>query len=176
MEKTAFKKHMKIVITGPESSGKSTLFKSLENHYKIKGVREFSRDFLSSKKGQYKYADLLTIAKGQLNSELELINSTDFLLCDTDLLTIKIWSYYKFISCDPEIINLLNSNPADLYVLMSPDIPWESDPLRENPADRNELLAIYEHELTDLGVPYFLISGSADIRLNKTIKLIDNHL
>ena len=176
MEKTANKKHMKIVITGPESSGKSTLFKSLEMHYNIKGVSEFSRIFLNSKKGQYKFVDLLTIAKGQLNCELELISNSCFLLCDTDLLTIKIWSNFKYNTCDSEIINMLNSYPANLYILMSPDIAWEPDPLRENPDDRDELLAIYEQELTELGIPYFLISGSADIRLNKTIKLIDKFL
>lgn len=168
---------MKIVITGPESSGKSTLFKALEKHYNLNGVAEFARNFLSTTNGKYHMGDLLTIAKGQLNAELIKLEAADkFLLCDTDLLTIKIWSEYKFKSCADEIVNLLKAYPANLYILMSPDIPWEPDPLRENPSDRDQLLQIYEQELIELQIPYFLVSGDIASRLSRAIKIINNFL
>jgi nicotinamide riboside kinase len=168
---------MKVVITGPESSGKSTLFNSLEKHFNIKGVDEYARDFLNVTNGKYVAGDLLTISKGQIKGEMSVkkVNPL-FLLCDTDLLTIKIWSNYKFNFCDTQILNLLNNNPADLYLLMSPDIPWEPDPLRENPEDRVEILNLYINELKSLGISYHLIAGSAKERLNQAIKLINSHL
>ena len=168
---------MKIVITGPESSGKSTLFKALEKHYEISGAREYARDFLSKSNGNYQCKDLKEIAKGQLILEFNSKNqNAHFLLCDTDLVTIKIWSEYKFNFCDNLILNLLNDHPADLYLLMSPDIPWEPDPLRENPNDRMSILDLYIKNIEDLEIPYSLISGSVDQRFIQAIKLIDKML
>lgn len=168
---------MKVVITGPESSGKSTLFNSLEKHFNIKGVDEYAREFLNATNGEYVENDLLTISKGQIKGELSVKKVAPlFLLCDTDLLTIKIWSNYKFNFCDTEILNLLNDYPADLYLLMSPDIPWESDPLRENPNDRMEILDLYVNELKTLCIPFHLISGSPKERCQQAIKLINSCL
>ena len=168
---------MKVVITGAESSGKTTLFESLEKCYKTKGAKEYARDFLFNTNGLYSQNDLVTIANGQISYELTVNKQhSNLVLCDTDLLTIKIWSEYKYGSCDSRILNLLNKNSADLYRLMSPDIPWQEDPLRENPTNRLELLQIYKKELDLLGIPYFLISGSINERLVKSISLIDKLL
>ena len=84
----------KIIVTGPESSGKSTLCKALSAHFKIPYSEEFARGFLDELGSNYKKDDLLKIAKGQLNSE----ENTQLL--DTDLITIKLWSQYKYGSCD----------------------------------------------------------------------------
>ena len=169
--------NMKIVITGPESSGKSTLFKALEKHYKVIGAGEYARDFLTTSNGEYIAGDLLTISKGQIEKELYVkALSKSFVLCDTDLLTIKIWSEYKFNFCDTQILNLLSDYPADFYLLMSPDIPWEPDPLRENPDDRLDILAIHIKELRAMGIPYVLISGALEQRFQQSINLINKLL
>ena len=168
---------MKVVITGAESSGKTTLFESLEKCYKTKGAKEYARDFLFKTNGLYSQTDLVAIANGQISYELAVSKQqSSLVLCDTDLLTIKIWSEYKYGSSDSKILNLLKKYPADLYLLMSPDIPWQEDPLRENPTNRIDLLEIYKKELDFLGIPYFLIAGSIEDRLAKSISLIDKLL
>ena len=84
---------MKVVITGAESSGKTTLFESLEKYYGIVGAKEFARNYLLNSNGKYSQKDLLSIANGQIDAEITVKkNNPDLVICDTDLLTIKIWS------------------------------------------------------------------------------------
>ena len=145
----------KIIVTGPESSGKTTLCKALSEHFKIPYSEEFARGFLNELGGNYKKDDLLKIAKGQLNSE----ENTQLL--DTDLITIKIWSKYKYGSCDKWILDQIERQKSEnrFYLLCKPDIPWQADAQRENPHEREELFEIYKKELEDLGHNYFIVEG-----------------
>ena len=168
---------MKVVITGAESSGKTTLFNSLEDFYNIKGAKEYAREYLSKIDREYFKSDLCSIAQGQIKYEFDAKDSfPNLVLCDSDVLTIKIWSNYKYGDCDKEILELLSSFPADLYLLLSPDIPWEDDPLRENPNNREELFALYKMEIEQLKIPYFIISGDKQNRLDSAISIIDNFI
>ena len=95
---------MKIAITGPESSGKTTLTEKLAIKYNASSVPEFARNYLLDRNGIYNQQDLDTIAIGQVNS-LEAIQ-TNFLICDTEMTVIKIWSEFKYKSCSETILNL----------------------------------------------------------------------
>ena len=143
----------KIIVTGPESSGKTTLCKALSEHFKIPYSEEFARGFLDQLGRNYKKDDLLKIAKGQLNSE----QNTQLL--DTDLITIKIWSKYKYGSCHKWLLEQIERQKSEkrFYLLCNPDIPWQADVQRENPNDRKELFEIYKKELEGLGHNYFII-------------------
>ena len=145
----------KIIVTGPESSGKTTLCKALSEHFKIPFTKEYAREYLDALSRDYNQNDLLKIAKGQLNSE----QNTQLL--DTDLITIKIWSEYKYGSCDKWLLNQLEKQKPEkhFYLLCKPDIPWEADPQRENPNNREELLKIYKKEIGSLGHDYFIVEG-----------------
>ena len=145
----------KIIITGPESSGKTTICKGLSNYYNIPFSEEYSRKYLNHLQKNYTQEDLLEIAKGQLKSNQE--NQ----ICDTDLITIKIWSEYKYSSCDNWILEQIEKQKTEnrFYLLCKPDIPWESDPLRENSNDREELFEIYKKELQYLDHNYFIVEG-----------------
>jgi nicotinamide riboside kinase len=145
----------KIIVTGPESSGKTTLCKALSAHFKIPFIEEYAREFLDELGRDYKKDDLLEIAKGQLKSE------QNTKLLDTDLITIKIWSEYKYGICDKWIIEQIERQKSEnrFYLLCTPDIPWEADPLRENPTNRNELFKIYKKELESLEHKYFIVQG-----------------
>jgi len=98
-----------------------------------------------------------------------------YLICDTDLLTIKIWSEYKYGRCYSKITELLNNNLPDLYLLASPDFPWKEDSQRENQFNRDELFSIYEQEIIKLDVPYFILSGSESFRLERVMGLFSNY-
>jgi nicotinamide riboside kinase len=145
----------KIIVTGPESSGKTTLCKSLSKHFNLPFSKEYAREYLDALNRDYNQEDLLKIAKGQLKSE----QNTQLL--DTDLITIKIWSKYKYGSCDKWILEQIEKQKSEnrFYLLCKPDIPWKADPLRENPNDREELFEIYKKELESLAQNYFIVEG-----------------
>lgn len=162
---------MKIAITGPESSGKTTLTEKLAVKYNASSVPEFARNYLLDRNGIYNQHDLDTIAIGQVNS-LEAIQ-TNFLICDTEMTVIKIWSEFKYKSCSEIILNLYKQQKFDHYFLCYPDIPWEEDPLRENPNDREMLFEIYLNELKKNNLPFNVISGNLENRLKTCEEVIE---
>ena len=162
----------KIIVTGPESSGKTTICKGLSNYYNIPFSEEYSRRYLNPLQGNYTQEDLLEIAKGQLKSNQE--NQ----ICDTDLITIKIWSEYKYGNCNNWILEQIEKQKTEnrFYLLCKPDIPWEADPLRENPTNREELFKIYKRELEKLHHNYFIVEGTEDERIIQCVSIIKNLL
>ncbi len=163
----------KIVVTGPESSGKTTLVKDIEANVDLHAVPEYARIYIDQLDRPYVKEDLEKIAMGQMESERSLrIKNNKILLCDTDLLTLKIWSEYKYGCCISYITEQLNKNLPDLYLLTSPDIPWEPDPQRENPLDRDEFFEIYRQQINALKVPYQIMKGDQTKRLDQFLKLI----
>ena len=145
----------KTIITGPESSGKTTLCKALSKHFNLPFSKEYARGYLDELDRDYIIDDLLSIAKRQLESEI----NSPFL--DTDLITIKIWSEYKYGSCDNWILDQIEKQKTEkrIYLLCKPDIPWQADKQRENPNDREELFKIYKQELEALRHDYFIVEG-----------------
>ena len=146
---------LKIIVTGPESSGITTLCKALSKHFNLPFSKEYARGYLNELERKYKKDDLLKIAKGQLKSEANIE------LVDTDLITIKIWSKYKYGNCDKWILEQIERQKSEnrFYLLCKPDIPWQADPLRENSTNRNELFKIYKKELENLEHKYFIVQG-----------------
>lgn len=160
----------KIVITGPESSGKSSLAQALAKHYGVSPVPEYARTYLERLDRAYEEKDLLSIAKGQVAwEETFALQMKDWLILDTSLIVLKIWSEHKYGRCHPYILEKLQSNNYDLFLLCRPDIPWVFDPLRENPFDRETLFVLYQRELQVLGFPYVEVSGEGKERLNQAI-------
>ena len=155
------------VFTGPESSGKTTLAKYFAEQEKGVFVEEYAREFLTKLNRDYLEKDLVQIAKGQFDLQIKAkLNSKKSLYFDTDLLTIKIWSEYKYGDCDPWILDRILANNEMLYILCKPDIEWETDPLRENPNNRDELYEIYKENLIELKLNFLEING--DLQLRKT--------
>tara|TARA_Y100000589_G_scaffold2174_1_gene2025 strand:+ start:4589 stop:5104 length:516 start_codon:yes stop_codon:yes gene_type:complete len=164
----------KIVITGPESSGKTTLFEQLTKAYKVFGVNEYAREYICDLKREYNYQDILEIAKVQFEKEENAFNSNQqFLITDTDLLTLEIWCEFKYGKSHKFITDNLRNHLPDLYLLCCPDMPWEYDPLRENPNDRLELFNIYKTKILSLGVKYLVLKGDMLNRLENSKRLIN---
>ena len=165
----------KIIITGPESSGKTTLFNQLIKCYNITGVDEYARKYIGNLKREYNYNDILEIAKNQFQNEQTLLSSNQqFLIGDTDLLTLEIWCEFKYAKCHQYILNNLRKYLPDVYLLCHPDIPWEYDPQRENPNDRLDLFNIYENKIKSLEVEYHIIEGDIPKRLESAKRIINN--
>ena len=152
---------LKIIVTGPESSGKTTLCKALSKHYNLPFTKEFAREYLTDLGKNYLQEDLLEIAKGQLENEQLITNNQQISLHDTDLITLKIWSDYKYGNCNNWILEQIKKQKVEnrFYLLCKPDLKWDYDPLRENPTNRNELLELYKQELESLGHKFLIIKG-----------------
>jgi NadR type nicotinamide-nucleotide adenylyltransferase len=152
----------KIALTGPESSGKTTLCQALSAYFRTVWTPEYARYYLPRLGRQYHFADLTRIGKGQLQwQRRDAGRARGVLFCDTDLISLKVWSDYRFGATDPWILDQLRQNPYDLTLLCHPDIPWEADPLRENPHDREALLLQFRRELHDRNIPFFEVSGGS---------------
>jgi len=164
----------KIAIIGPESTGKSTLTKGLAQYFDEPFLPEYGRKYLEENGRQYEKSDLLKISKGMLQAEQEQAkNANQFLFCDTDLIMMKVWYEVKYGECHPWVLNQLKSNPYDYYLLCAPDLPWQSDPLRENPNIREELFERYQKELEDYGFEYAVITGIEE-RLARAVLAVKN--
>lgn len=162
---------MKIAFTGPESSGKTTLATWFANTYQLPLSVEFARNYLEMEPN-YEFADLDRICEGQLSDWAKLGNA---FVADTEMTVIKIWSEYRFHDLSTLIFKEYAEQQFDHYFLCAPDIPWEEDPLRENPDNRDELFDIYLSELTQMKRPFTVLSGSLSQR-QKVCQMVMNGL
>jgi len=163
----------KLILIGPESTGKTTLSVHLAKLYNFDLIAEFSREYLSKKNNSYDYEDLKKIAIQQ--NQIEKNNNSEKIIIDTDLITIKIWSEFKYGSCDSEIEKIISSYDRNnrYYLLLKDDIKWEYDPLRENKNDRSEIFLLFKKFLEKEGLNFSIISGTGVSRVNNAIKIVE---
>ena len=175
----------KIVVIGPESTGKSTLCKQLAQHYNGLWCPEFAREYLLSNGTAYTYDDLLHIAKGQLALEDEYTRlvqglqpgaqNPNLLFIDTDMYVMKVWSEFVFGKCHRFMLDQIVERKYDLYLLCYIDLPWVKDELREypDPAIRQRLYLIYKDIMANQSVPFTEIKGDYGERLKRAIEAVD---
>ena len=192
----------KIIIIGPESTGKSTLCEQLAQHYNTMWCPEFAREYLLTHGTDYTFDDLLHIAKGQLaleeeyaamvNGQWAMGNAIDnkeentgdspltthhspLLFIDTDMYVMKVWCEFVFNKCHNWILKQITERKYDLYFLCNTDIPWVKDELREYPdlEKRQKLYHIYKDLMINQSTPWVEIGGSYEERLEKAVKTID---
>lgn len=161
---------IRIGVTGPESSGKTTLSQSLADHYNIPFIPEAARAYLEKTNGKYEQFDLDEIAKTQLNKLLA--SKQHITICDSDFSVMEIWSNYKYGTVSELISELVNKDLFDLHILCTPDIPWEADQLRENPDTRDQLFELYKASLEVHNKNFIIVSGAHKDRLKKCLKTL----
>jgi NadR type nicotinamide-nucleotide adenylyltransferase len=170
----------KIVIIGPESTGKSTIAASLALHFDTAFVPEFARGYLDGLDRPYEYPDLLKIGKGQiaLEEEKSKYAQNDILFCDTDLNVLKVWSEHKYGKCDPWILEQVSSRPYDFYLLTGIDMPWVPDPQREHPGPemRAYFFSLYREIVAQSNCPWRLLEGNEAERLCQAVQIVEDFL
>jgi len=162
---------MRIAVTGPESSGKTTFAMALSKNLRGTFIPEFAREYLLNLEGNYTQNDLDKIAKGQLES-WNANGEKSIIISDTEMLVMHVWSEVSYQNTSSFILKSLGSQTFDHYFLCAPDIPWQEDPLREHPEMREELFEIYLAKLEELDFPYTIISGDENERLEKALLVL----
>lgn len=156
---------LRIVITGPESSGKSTLTRHLGATFDLPFALEYARDHLEEHGPEYSYEQLCAMARRHLAYQQKHVPpQTPVGLFDTDLINYKIWFEEVFGRCPESIIAGIRNESQHAYLLCAPDLPWEPDPLRENPNDRQRLFDRHLAEITRLRRPVEIIQGTGQPR------------
>ena len=162
---------IKVVLYGPESTGKSSLAKELAKYYDTVYVKEFSRSYAETKAKQnlqLSQNDVLPIAVGQINSENEQLKKANTLLiCDTDLLETKVYSEFYYDGFCPDLVKkYAYENTYDLYFLTYIDTPWEADSIRDQPNSRLQMFTAFEQALVESKKRYIIVNGSFEERLS----------
>ncbi|MEN3333299.1 MAG: HTH-type transcriptional regulator, transcriptional repressor of biosynthesis s [Blastocatellia bacterium] len=170
----------RVAIVGPESTGKTTLARRLAAHYQTVWVAEFAREYLDAKNAERPLADITpadiaAIARGQIASEEKRARQANqLLICDTELLTTRLWSEHFFGDCEDWICRAASERRYDLYLLTDVDVAWVADPHRDAPHLRERFLNHLRRELQLSERRFVLISGSFDERLRRAIAAIDS--
>lgn len=172
---------IKIVIYGPESTGKTTLAKGLAEVFQTCWNPEYAREYLQNKWDSEQKTcepkDLLPIAKGQLHLENEHAkNAHKILFCDTDVFLTHVFEALYYETTDVELKLLADNQQADLYLLTDIDLKWMPDDLRDRPEKRNETLAFFENQLIKHQKTYVKISGKGEHRLLNATKVVEHYL
>lgn len=171
----------KIVVIGPESTGKSTLCTMLAQHFNTIWCAEYAREYLLEHGTNYSFDDLALIAKGQIALEescvekLQNENASPLLFIDTDMYVMKVWCEYVFGKCHHFILEEITTRTYDLYLLCNIDLPWVKDELREYPDEqpRQELYKIYKDILMHQSTPWVEISGNYEERFAKAVQAVE---
>lgn len=177
----------KIVVIGPESTGKSTLCEELARHFETNWCPEFAREYLLTNGTDYNFDDLLAIAHGQIAMEDEYIERIENqslplleagghipLFIDTDMYVMKVWCEFVFGKCHRYVLDQIVKRKYDLYLLCNTDLPWVKDELREYPdlKTREKLFYIYKDIMVNQNVPWVEIKGCHEERTQQAIESV----
>jgi NadR type nicotinamide-nucleotide adenylyltransferase len=173
----------KIVVIGPESTGKSSLCEGLAAHYRASWVPEYAREYLLKHGMGYRYEDLVTIARGQLALEDRMVAAAEsrgesMIFIDTDMYVMKVWGEFVFGRCDSWVLDRINERHYDAYLLPRTDLPWVKDELREYPdlLSREKLFHIYRDILINQPEPWAEVGGQGQQRLEAGIDAVNGLL
>jgi NadR type nicotinamide-nucleotide adenylyltransferase len=173
---------LKVVLFGPESTGKTTLAKQLADYFNTLWVPEYMREYLQKKwddkKEKCTKEDLTPIAVGQMTAENKAASrANNVLFCDTNLLEIKVYSEYYYNGfCPSEIKEYALKNTYDIYFLTYIDTKWQFDDLRDRPVDREKMFCIFESQLINQKLQFEVLQGNQDKRFDFAVKIIERLL
>ena len=164
----------RIVLTGSESTGKTTLAAQLAARYGVEFVPEFVREFAALKGAPIAMSDHGPIARGQMALEAEYAaRAQSLLIQDADLLSTVAYCDHYFGKCPQWIEDTAIARRPTLYLLAEIDIPWVADGIRDRGDRRDEMHAVFVETLERLDAPFVALNGLGDERLRNAIQIVD---
>ena len=170
------KKPITVVITGAESTGKSTLTEWLANHFNTVFMPEYAREYVEKLSAKYTYNDVEHIAKQQkLQFDLLQKSNNSIVFADTWLIITKIWFEQVFQKKPHWIDSAIANSKVDLFLVCNIDLPWIPDSVRENGgSNRTNLHNKYIETIQMFGFNYKIISGENEVRLFNALQALNN--
>lgn len=164
-----------VSIVGPECTGKTALARALGEHFAVGYVAEVARDYLAGRTA-YGPADVEAIARGQMALEARALATQESpVILDTDLLVIRVWWREKYGALPDWLRLAFAAQPPRRYLLTAPDLPWEPDPLRESPFDRERLFEVYRATLAEERLRFDVVRGTGDARLRRALAALEQN-
>ncbi len=164
---------LRVGVIGPESTGKSTLCRQLSEQYGYLWIKEYAREYVEALDRPYTRADLDAIA-GHLIEQISTRYNEPVVLFDTELIIMKVWYEHKYGSTPDAVLRALRDYPMDMYLILTPDICAEPDPVRENLDKREYFLNWYIEEVKLTHRPYVLVSGQGSARTLAAAQAIES--
>lgn len=167
----------RIVVTGSECTGKTTLAHDLAAHLDVAWVPEQSRAYAESVRRELTVHDVEPIARAQRAAEeaglAEARRRGDAcLVLDTDLVSTVVYARHYYGSCPPWIVDEARIRLGDLYLLCEIDVPWMGDCVRDRPLAREEMHERFRSTLVEFGARPCLVRGLDDARLAASLACI----
>jgi NadR type nicotinamide-nucleotide adenylyltransferase len=170
-------KIIKIVITGAESTGKSTLARALATHFQTKWIPEFSRFYIEKLHRNYTYSDIEKIALHQITEEKNISSEIQLVFFDTWLIITKVWFEFVFGNSPGWLNESILQSKIDLFLVCDIDIPWIPDPVRENGGENRRILHnTYIDLIKNYGFNYQIISGVEEERTLNALNIVNDFL
>lgn len=167
----------RVVITGPESTGKTELTRKLASFFGTVWLPEYAREYITGLGRKYTYEDVEHIAREQVRREEQYLKKANgFLFYDTHLVVTKVWFRVVYGRYPRWIDDAIKRSGTGLYLVCNTDIEWIPDPVRENGGRMREvLLSMYKEEISSHVIPWELVTGLSEERTNFAIEKIKNH-
>jgi len=165
---------IRVVVTGSECTGKTTLARSLAEHFRTAWVPEYARQFVEQKAAPLVSDDVEAIARGQIELEdAPALRASRLVIQDTDLLSTALYARHYYGSCPAWIERALASRNADLYLLADIDVPWIADGGQRDRGDRREeVQGLFRQALEERALRFVEIRGSRQRRFDDAVQAI----
>jgi NadR type nicotinamide-nucleotide adenylyltransferase len=174
------KSFLRIVVTGSECTGKTTLASAIAAKLDAPFSTESARDYVSELGRAVQFSDVEPIARRQIEIEDALLgDGSPMYIFDTDLFSTLIYSRLYFGRCPDWIEPLCRARRADLYLLCGIDLPWIKDGFQrghDTPKKRQHAHDLFANVLNENGCSVTAVSGLNDDRLQCAISAIETWL
>jgi NadR type nicotinamide-nucleotide adenylyltransferase len=156
---------LRVVVTGSECTGKTTLARALASRFDAPYVPEFCRGYQDSRERPLVATDVEPIARGQIAEADEAEErATRLLILDTDLVSTVVYARHYYGSCPAWIETAARHRRADVYFLCAPDLPWEADSQRDRGDRREQMHRLFAEKLADIGADVRHVTGTGSRR------------
>jgi NadR type nicotinamide-nucleotide adenylyltransferase len=165
-----------VVITGAESTGKSTLTEALANYFNVPFIPEIAREYVEHLHERYTYTDVEKIAQKQVEQLNQLKNTNHpFIFVDTWLIITKIWFEVVFKKTPDWFESEFRKTKIDLFLVCDTDLPWIADSIRENGGEKREILQNkYIETIREYNFKYEVVNGKGEERIKNALFRLSN--
>lgn len=171
----------RIVVTGSEATGKSTLARRLAAHFGVPTTEEYARIYAERVQRPLTAADVEPIARGQAELETAaerhaLARGARWIVLDTDLVSTVVYATHYYGACPEWIVDTARQQLGVHYLLLAPDLPWTPDGIRDRSDQRERLHHAFRSWLDRFAARVTEVAGSGEVRLSQALRALEAHL